>query len=29
MTKPFQVEEVIIRINTHLTLSRQRQKLLQ
>jgi class 3 adenylate cyclase/ActR/RegA family two-component response regulator len=29
MTKPFQVEEVIIRINTHLTLSRQRQQLLQ
>lgn len=29
MTKPFQVEEVILRINTHLTLSRQRQQLLQ
>lgn len=29
MTKPFQVEEVIIRINTHVTLHQQRQQLLQ
>ncbi len=29
MTKPFQVEEVLIRIKTHVTLHQQRQQLLQ